>query len=340
MTFGRLFRFTLLVLAPMILLSSTALQVAADDDEDGAEPNSLIAFSSDRGGGQDIWIVDPENPSNLTQLTFAPQGQSDDGPVWSPDGSRLAFARFRSDGKVSLWVINADKTGEEQILAWTPKGGGSIIPHFWYRGDPNGERVYYIQDPGGSCSFLWIYADLPPTQSPNVVNGAANKCQPDISPDQTRVVLRDYGQNVDIEVGDLSPNGTLVTGITDIVSKTLGSELILPEWSPDGTRIAFSVEGKGIWSVAPDGSDLQQITGIAGFTPTWSPDSSRIAFHAKGGTGFDILVLSSDGIGPAVNLTNDGALDINPSWSPTLDDDGDDDIDDDDGENDTEYDGD
>ena len=197
-----------------------------------------------------------------------------------------------------------------------------MIAHFWYSGDSNGERVYYVKDPGNSCSLFWIYADLLPSQSEYAVLGAENKCQPDISPDQTGLVFRDYGSSVDIEVANLSPDGTQVdvASITSIVPASLGGELLLPSWSNDGTLIAFSVGSSGVYTVAPDGTDLQQISTAAAFAPTWSPDSSRIAVHATIGDN-EIAVIPADGDGPLINLTNNNVSDINPDWSPELDED-------------------
>src|SRR5690349_5884302 len=52
---------------------------------------------------------------------------------------------------------------------------------------------------------------------------------------------------------------------------------------PNG-RIAFAGEtptSSQIYTIAPDGSDLRQITAVNGFatTPDWSPDGRRIAFE-------------------------------------------------------------
>lgn len=86
-----------------------------------------------------------------------------------------------------------------------------------------------------------------------------------------------------------------------------------PDWSPDGTTIAFVSEGPyrldqdGIWVVDPDDSNERQLTTREGDgDPEWSPDGEWVAFNredgeyqssASGSTRFwvDICVIRPDG---------------------------------------------
>jgi len=124
-----------------------------------------------------------------------------------------------------------------------------------------------------------------------------------------------------------------------------------PEWSPDGTMLAFSrsnlikivrSDGTGIRSIdygsnpswSPSGAKLVfddgekmfviRLTGFGdkvdlgpGVAPSWSPDGSRIAFEgAVLGGEADIFVMNPDG-SDRVNLTNEPfLLDREPTWSP------------------------
>jgi Tol biopolymer transport system component len=59
-----------------------------------------------------------------------------------------------------------------------------------------------------------------------------------------------------------------------------------PQFSPDGTKIAFESDRSGyqeIWVCNRDGSNPSQITSMAGFagTPRWSPDSRSLAFDFR-----------------------------------------------------------
>jgi Tol biopolymer transport system component len=63
-----------------------------------------------------------------------------------------------------------------------------------------------------------------------------------------------------------------------------------PQWSPDGSKIAFSSEdtskpvlmNNDIWVVPADGGELTRINTVQGSDriPRWSPDGTRIAFTA------------------------------------------------------------
>ena len=71
----------------------------------------------------------------------------------------------------------------------------------------------------------------------------------------------------------------------DITQLATSADVTSPQWSPDGTRIAFtngSRQQRGIWVMNADGSGLARLT-----TPdrplldhdfAWAPDGSAIAF--------------------------------------------------------------
>ena len=98
-------------------------------------------------------------------------------------------------------------------------------------------------------------------------------------------------------------------------------------WSPSGTRIVFASQNDldgpsgldlDLFTVNPDGSDVDQLTSTSGSDeshPAWSPDGTKIAFvreFGKGGS--DIYVMNANGTN-VQPLTDVGFNDA-PAWSP------------------------
>jgi len=95
----------------------------------------------------------------------------------------------------------------------------------------------------------------------------------------------------------------------------LASDGVDPEWSPDGSAIAYHGSGD-VMTIAPDGTgwtllvegSLKGNTQKRAKDPHWSPDSSFVTYcwyvHSNGGDTMDVNVVGRDGSG-MTNLTSD-----------------------------------
>jgi tol-pal system beta propeller repeat protein TolB len=102
-----------------------------------------------------------------------------------------------------------------------------------------------------------------------------------------------------------------------------------PAWSPDGAQLAFVSDvddASEIFVVSASGGAPVNLTRhpAQDFAPAWSPDGARLAFTSLRDGNAEIYVMSApeppdqapiNGVGP-VNLTQDPAYDLDPSWSP------------------------
>lgn len=110
-----------------------------------------VAAVTYRGAGSrsQVWTYTlPNGP--WRQLTETADGAYD--PVWSPDGSRIAYTG-RVKGQHDIWVINADGSGEVQITRQ-----GSCRAPCW---SPNGQTVAFLAADGSYFDLSSVPAPPP-----------------------------------------------------------------------------------------------------------------------------------------------------------------------------------
>ena len=100
----------------------------------------------DMQGNRDIWIIE-FGRGNTTRFTFDPALEL--WSVWSPDGSRVAFASNRA-GTLDLYQRSASGTGPEELLLRTER---PKTPMDWSR--DGRYLLYQVTDPK-TQSDLWV----------------------------------------------------------------------------------------------------------------------------------------------------------------------------------------
>jgi TolB protein len=216
---------------------------------------SKIAFTSDRAGTMDVWVMDADgsDPTRLTE--FENDSLDDYHATWSPDGSQIAFVRGQvpPGGPGKLWVIDADGSDGHVVL-------DSPLAFFpsW---SPDGTRIAF-----GIGDWPDVRVQMLELASGTVTDVVAGHL-PSWSPDSTRLL---------VSITD----GSGGFGIVDLDAPNRLELLRSTGWgvsfSPDGEQVLFNDAGLTAGTSTEDvGEPVLQAPppgeAIAGFTESGIP---------------------------------------------------------------------
>lgn len=212
-------------------------------------PNgSKIVFSSTRNNTPSIWIMDSDG-SNKKNLHKFGKFLS-----WNPNGTKLAYIWGNN-----LSVMNSDGSGERVLTenTWFP-----VISKESISWSNDGKKlVFRISRP----DILWM-VDVGTAVGKQLMEGYC----PSWSPIGNEIAFLDGG-----DIWLVDSEGARKVRLTTTGDVRCGGF----KWSPDGEKIAFSMEG--LWVIDKDGSNEIQLEegDIQSFC--WSHDSKEIAFVSK-----------------------------------------------------------
>lgn len=296
-------RRSVLLAALLVLASAVALASASTAEPSFPGANGKLAFTSPDGG---IYVMGAAGgtPRKI------PTPFWNTHPVWSPDGSRLAFSAPRDRGSFGISVMDADGGGEKRLTSDPALDGNPA----W---SPDGSQIAFASNRLGPTHVHVMGAD---GSNPHAV-GPPHSTTPDWSPDGSLIAFAQLG------IAVMRPDGTGVRNLTH------HGRDIYPSWSPDGSRLAYVSDRDGtweIWTVNADGSGQSRLTSgsrsvcagrgcsVPRFRPSWSPDGKQIAFtHDRDGRA-QVYVMNADGTGQK-RLTSHHMDAQDVSWQPAVD---------------------
>ena len=315
---------------------------------DGTE----IAFTSDAGGGDNIWIMNTDggNARQLTEEKF----RLLNNPYWSPDGQYIAarkhFTTSRSLGTGEIWIYHRNGGSGVAVVEKPSDAHQKELgePAF----SPDGRYLYYSLDQTPGSTFIYaqdsngeVFAirrhDLKTGDDELFVSGAGGSVRPAPSPDGRYLafVRRIRGVSAlflkDLESGSEYP---IYTGLDEDMQEVWAVHGVYPnmDWMPDSQSIVFW-SGGGIKRVDIASKDVSEIAfhvkdtrtvhdaprnkvkvAPAEFNTTMvrnaevSPDGSKVVFESAGR-----IYTKNLPNGAAKRATNDAAdhFEYDPTWS-------------------------
>jgi hypothetical protein len=220
-----------------------------------------VSYVIDDFAQAEIWVMQEDgSDQRLLVGGVAPMTSHS----WSPDGTRIAYVSTEHD----ICIVNlADQTvtkltgedlREEQDPDWSP----------------DGRMLAFSATQGGNHDLYVINVDG--TALTRITSHGAKDKHPDWSPDSTRIAFSSPLRNVrfpDILVIDLS-QGTEEEGNAPVPLTADDALDVYPDWSPDGSRIAYLSHELGaghgiIFVIDAQGQTRVQLTDNYYHSPRW-----------------------------------------------------------------------
>ena len=206
----------------------------------------------------------------------------------------------------------------------TGSGGERIL----FSSNRDGDWEIFSMNPAGSRLKRHtsnMASDSEPTWSPDGKRIVFSSNYLEGALQTTQTIINDVSMGVDVEVvGDLELRVADSSNLDSVaVTDNSAGTDSNPDWSPDGSRIAFDsdVEVGGvseIYSMKPDGADLIRLTDLGGMNrgPSWSPDGHNIVF-AHFAADWELYTMRADGT--EVEPLDEAGNSWQPAWSPVGD---------------------
>ena len=288
--------------APPVAAAASA--AVADVNASAKTTPVLIAYVSGRAGTTetDLYTMDVANGRSHAITRDRARAAT---PVWSPDGSQIAFASDRDALGSNIWIVPAAGGTPVKI---TQLGG--TAPDW----SADGAKIAFGTYRNGTTDIWVINADG--TGETAITNTTdAWESEPVWSPDRTKIAYTSARSGETSQIWVMNADGSNPVQLTGL---TNSGPSVSPAWSPDGTQIAFGSFRDGtqdLYVMNADGTGTTRITngGPPEGRPRWS--TRGIVFDANASGTPSIFVINPDGTG-LTQLTRGSSWSYSGAWKP------------------------
>lgn len=264
-----------------------------------------IVFSSNRdvANNPEVYVMNTDG-SDVKRLTF--NTVFDGEASFSADGGKIVFTSTR-DGNAEIYLMNADGTNQKRV---TNSLGSDAHPSL----SPDGTKITFISDREGGLEIFTMNSDG--TNAVRLTNPPFSKFNPSFSPDGTHILYSAVDGN-DSEIWLMNADGSNPVNLTDNTADDRTAR-----FSPNGTRIVYqsdrddpTAHNWDVMTMNADGSNQVNITRHSSndTEPSFSPDGGTVIFISTRSGDSEVWAMTVGGTG-AINLSNNAATDLRPSW--------------------------
>jgi Tol biopolymer transport system component len=264
-----------LALAAVIGLVAVVVVIRAADDGTGTRPAVQPTPTPPARTIPGVDYLIDLNTGEMTQLHNRIPG-SGYGYAVSPDGTMVAYTSHDDALTPQVFIANLGFTDVQQVThdqrgalepAWSPDGEAIAYTSGAYTsGDRAVSNIFVLNLATGETSQV---TNEKPTTEPCLGCGPQGADSPQFSPDGASIVY-DLHRGGDADVR--------IVRVTGGRSFLLVGGAALATFSPDGSTLAVGCSD-GICIVYADGTNLRAlVSGDALYGPEWSPDGTRIAY--------------------------------------------------------------
>ena len=281
------------------------------------EFRSILESSASDEQVQEIMEITGERHP-VVQLT---KSSYDNGsPVFSPDGSKIAFRRTKK--RVNKILI-MDAGGSDEVVL-TPEGFSDSTPYF----SPDSTEIIfssYREDgsEGEASSPSIFIMDITGNNRRRLFENPEDALNPVYSPDGKEVVFQMPKPISEVETRTEDDWEIYMVDITGKELKRLTENKFTdasPKFSPDGKKLVFISNRDGnyeIYTMNIDGSEQTRLTNnsTTDIMPSFPPDGTKIIFVSDRDGNEEIYMMNPDGT-TQQRLTNSDGKDVTPTFSP------------------------